>query len=103
DPCHRALPSVSGPLEPEHATYRVAVAAGDFGRPSEPACAGGGLLLEDVVAEGLASEDLAGARHLEALGCAPMRLHLRHVTSPASPAGPRRGWPPVRVRRPWST
>src|SRR5438270_1722366 len=66
-------------LEPEQATDLVTVAAGDLGFALQSARAGRGLLLEHVVVEGPAPEDLARARHLEALGRASVGLHLRHL------------------------
>src|SRR4029453_7733321 len=45
---------------------------------SQAASAGGGLLLHDVAAVGLAAPDPAGAGQLEALGRTAVRLHLGH-------------------------
>ena len=55
----------------------------------------GRLLLEDVVRIGLAAHDLAGAGDLEALGGAPVGLHLGHVVRPCWSAV---GWALVDAR-----
>ena len=70
----------------EQALDALLVAARHFGFAAEPARAARGLLLEQVRSVRLAAQDLAGARGLEPLGGAAVRLHFPH-----------RGFP-VRIR-----
>src|SRR5207248_9906818 len=72
---------------PEQALDALLVAAGDLRGSREAAGALGGLLLEQVGAERLAAGDLARPGHLEALGGAPVGLHLRHHAAPFSADG----------------
>src|SRR5438105_8039226 len=84
DPCH---------LETEELAGLGAVAAGELGLAPEASRARRRLLLHQVTAVGLATEQSAGAGDLEALGCAAVRLHLRNLRSPARPPL-RPSWPP---------
>src|ERR671923_773786 len=68
-------------LDAEHAADAPPVAGGHLDLAAEPALAGWGLLLEHVVQPGLPAEQLAGLGHLEALGGAPVALHLGHGVS----------------------
>src|SRR5581483_9094072 len=63
----------------------LTVTAQYLGAAGETAGALGRLLLQDVGAERLPAADLAGPGDFEALGRAPVGLHLRHRCS--SPAG----------------
>src|SRR5580765_7838467 len=77
-------------LQAEQALHARLVATGDFRGLVEPPCASAGLVLEHVVHAGLAAHELAGAGLLEALGRAPVGLHLRHVgfVSPQAAGSP---------------
>src|SRR6516165_2496466 len=66
----------------EHAPSGALVRLGDVGLATEPPSAHTGLLLEQVGAERLAPAQPAAARHLDALGGAPVGLHLRHCVIP---------------------
>src|SRR5687768_7819954 len=67
-----------GGLEAEELLHLAGVARSELGLLAEVALPLLRLLLEDVVEPGLAAQDLAGARDLEALGGALVGLHLRH-------------------------
>src|SRR6202034_3379816 len=54
----------------------------DVGLATEPARTDAALLLQNVRAEGLAPAQTAGGGHLDALGGAPVCLHLRHYVIP---------------------
>src|SRR5581483_8022652 len=90
------LLAVDGALDPGHDNNLSLAAAEEpldvltvtaqyLGAAGETAGALGRLLLQDVGAERLPAADLAGPGDFEALGRAPVGLHLRHRCS--SPAG----------------
>src|SRR5581483_9379829 len=71
-------------LAAEQPAHLAGVGPGHVGLAPETALPGGRLLLQQVVLEGAAALQLAGPGHLEALGGAPVGLHLRHLVSPRS-------------------
>src|SRR4051794_23428216 len=79
--------------EAELALHVRQIAAGELGLLVEPALLRRALLLEDVVHPGLPAHDLARAGQLEALGGAPVGLHLGHgllFRGGGAPTGARR-------------
>src|SRR5271163_1481466 len=66
----------------EHPAGRPLVRLGDVGLAPEPTGADAALLLQNVRAERLAPAQPAGGGHLDALGGAPVCLHLRHCVIP---------------------
>src|SRR5580698_10080486 len=73
---------VAGGSEAEHAADRPLVALGDVRFAAESARAHARLVLEQVGSVRLATPQAAAARHLDALGGASVRLHLRHYVIP---------------------
>src|SRR6187399_1593008 len=77
-------PWTHGPIRPwtllvrQHPRDAIRVLVGHGLRTAERALALGGLAREDVPLEGGAPAELAGARLLEPLGGASVRLQLRH-------------------------
>src|SRR5690606_25216021 len=104
DPGHRGLLSKRlVELLAEHPLDAGGVSGGNDDLVLEAPGHRGGLLLQDVVAEGATAAELAAAGGLEALGRAAVGLHLGHCVVPSwAPLGSG-VWVRRRARRPrWS-